>query len=155
MSVKRVAKEVKLSKGLVSKYFNILARGGILRKSRGKFVVQDCIGTKATKILLNLNAFDSDFFKRYSFVKGAGLYGSFVKGTNTEDSDIDMWIVTEAAKEEGLAQLTAALKKKFGNVKPLYLTKEKTGLLKSRDNIFYHSLIFGSINVYGEGIEAV
>jgi predicted nucleotidyltransferase len=155
LSVNKVAKNLKLSKGLISKYFDFLVKEGILKRSAGKFLVQNNVQTKAIKILLNLNIFDTDFFKKYKFVKSAGVYGSFVKGTNTEDSDIDLWLLIDSVNEENLAKLTNGLKKMFGNVKPLYLTEEKIQLLKKNDTTFYHSLIFGSITIYGDGIEAI
>jgi len=155
LSVNRTAKDVKLSKSLVSKYFYSLTKEGVLKRSNGKFLVQNNIKTRAIRILLNLNIFDTDFFKKYKFVKSVGIYGSFVKGTNTEDSDIDLWIFIDRTKEESLAKLTSELKKTFGNVKPLYLTKEKIELLKKEDMTFYYSILFGSITLYGDGIEAV
>ena len=155
ISVNKTAKDVKLSKGLISKYLDSLAKEGILKRADGKFLVRNSIQTKAIKILLNLNMFDNNLFKKYRFVRSAGLYGSLVKGANDENSDIDLWISVENAKEENLAKLTADLKRKFGNVKPLYLTKEKIRLLKKNDAVFHHSLIFGSIVIYGDGIEAV
>lgn len=155
ISVNKVAREVTLSKGLISKYLDYLAKEGILNRVNGKFLVKNNIQSKAVKILLNLNMFDSNIFKKYRFVKSAGLYGSVVKGTNTQNSDIDLWILMNKVNEESLAKLTAGLKKRFGNVRPLYLTKEKIRLLKKDDTTFYHSLIFGSIIIYGDGIEAI
>ena len=155
ISVNRVACDVRLSKGLVSKYLNYLAKEGILNRVKSKFIVRDNIQSKAIKILLNLSAFDPGMLKKYKFVMSAGLYGSFVKGTNIRNSDIDLWILVNKTSEESLAGLTAGLKKRFGNVKPLYLTKEKIQLLKKEDTTFYHSLIFGSIVIYGDGIEAI
>jgi len=35
---------------------------------------------------LNLGHFDVNLFEGYDFVKSAGLYGSYAKGGNTEDS---------------------------------------------------------------------
>jgi len=154
--VNEVAKDLELSKGLVSKLFGILSRENILKKINNKFTVQNNISTRAVKILLNLDDFDTNIFKKFKFVKGAGVYGSFVKGKNTEESDIDLWIlVVDDAREEDLAKLTNKLKKKYGNIKPLYLTKKKIKILKKEDVVFYHSLVFGSINVYGEEIETI
>lgn len=155
MSVTDVAKRLKLSKGLVSKFFDILVKEHILKKTNTEFKVQDNLSTSAVKILLNLESFDAKLFKKFPFVKGAGLYGSFAKGRNTEESDIDLWVLIDSTAEENLAKLTKELKEKYGNIKPLYLTKEKVKVLKKDDTVFYHSLVFGSINVYGEEIEAV
>lgn len=105
--------------------------------------------------MLNLESFDAKIFKKYSFIKSAGLYGSFTKGKNTEESDIDLWILMEKTKEEYLAKLTNDLKKKFKGIKPLYLTEEKLKTLKKEDTIFYYSLIFGSITIYGDEFETI
>lgn len=153
LNVNKVAKNVELSKGLVSKYFKHLTREGILEKKDDSFLVQSGVNTRAVKILLNLNLFDTDLFNKYGFIKGAGIYGSYVKGTNNEDSDIDLWVVTEETSEEALAKITGELKN-FGDVRPLYLTKDKLELLRKEDPTFYHSLVFGSITIHGDDIEA-
>jgi predicted nucleotidyltransferase/predicted transcriptional regulator len=153
LNVNKVAKNVELSKGLVSKYFKHLTREGVLEKKDDSFLVQSSVNTRAVKILLNLNLFDMDLFRKHGFIKGAGIYGSYVKGINTEDSDIDLWVITEETSEEDLAKLTCELKN-FGDVRPLYLSKDKLELLRKEDPTFYHSLVFGSITIHGDDIEA-
>lgn len=155
LSVNEIARGTKLSKGLVSKYLDLLVREGVLKRSNGKFLIKDDVQTKTVRILLNMNAFDINLFKKYKFIKSAGIYGSSVKGTNTEESDIDLWVLIKESPEEKMAGLTSDLKKTLGNVRPLYLTENKIKLLRKEDTTFYHSLIFGSIVVYGDGIEAI
>ncbi len=145
-----VAKELRLSKGLVSKFFDILVKENVLKKFETKCMAIDNPHTRAIKIFLNIVSFDASLLKKFKFVKAAGLYGSLVKGTNTEESDIDLWIIIDKTNEENLARLTNQLKKKYVSIKPLYLTKEKIETLKKEDAVFYHSLVFGSINVYGK-----
>ncbi len=150
-----VAKELRLSKSLVSKFFDILVKENVLKKFDTKFIVIDKPHTRAIKIFLNIACFNVSLLKKFKFVRGAGLYGSLVKGNNTEESDIDLWILINMTTEENLAKLTNELKKKYVNIKPLYLTKEKIETLKRDDAVFYHSLAFGSISVYGEEIETI
>ncbi len=154
IGVNSVSRDVNLSKGLVSKYLNSLAKENILRKKAGRFSVRDNIKTKAVKIFLNLDMFETVFFKKYKFIRSVGVYGSFAKGTNTEDSDIDLWLFIDKTSEEKMAKLTADLKK-IGNIHPLYLTKDKIRRLKKRDELFYYSLVFGSIVIYGGSIEEI
>ncbi len=154
LRVNKVAEEARLSKGLISKYFDILAKNNVLEKTDSGFLVKKNIYVKALRILLNLCSINTGLFKKYMFVKGAGIYGSFVKGTNTEKSDIDMWIFISKTNDEKMANLSKKLKE-MGNVKPLYLTREKLERLKKNDEIFYHSLVFGSITIYGEEIEKI
>ncbi|MBW2990648.1 hypothetical protein KY348_03000, partial [Candidatus Woesearchaeota archaeon] len=63
------------------------------------------------------------------------------------------WIKIKKTNETELSKLTNELKRKNEKIKPLYLTKEKIENLKKEDKIFYCSLIFGSIILYGEEIE--
>ena len=155
LSVNKIAGETKLSKGLVSKFLEMLVKAGIAKRSKSKLLMQDSLKTKAIKILLNLESFDTKAFAKRRFVVSAGLYGSQVKGKNTEDSDIDLWILVKDAKEEDLAKLTRELKEKHANIRPLYLTKKKLETLKKEDTVFYHALIFSSITAYGDDLEAV
>ncbi len=155
ITVSGVARGLKVSKGLVSKFFHILKKEKMLKKVKNRFLVTDHVNTKTMKILLNLNRFDSTIFRKYTFVRAAGLYGSFVTGENTEESDIDVWVFIEDTSDEALAKLTNELRRKNGDVTPLYLTKEKLQILKKEDVTFYYALVFGSITVYGEKIETI
>jgi len=150
LSVNDIARRLHLSKGVVSKYFSILKRKGILRKSKGKFLVEDNSMVKSIKILFNLQRIPGSLFKKYKFIEAVGLYGSCAKGENTVDSDVDLWIKVKEAKEEELAHLTTEVKKKIKNVKPIYLTEDKLAQIKKKDIPFYHSLFFGSILICGE-----
>ena len=139
-----------MSKGLVSKYLDILLSEGILRKKNTKFVVNDSKDTKVLKIMLNLAAIDTKIFRRYKFVEAAGIYGSRAKGTDTESSDTDMWIKISKADNEQIAKLSADLRKAIKNVRVLVLDDKKLEALKRDDTLFYHSLHFGSVTVYGK-----
>jgi len=148
--VNEIARNLGLSKGLVSKYFEILAKENILKKLKRKFVVGNNSNVKSIRIMLNIQKIPKEIFKKYKFVKAVGLYGSCAKGTNTESSDIDLWIKIERAKDEDIAKLTSELKKRIGNAKILILDNEKLKLIKKEDPLFYNSLYFGSIVLYGK-----
>ncbi len=150
ISVNVVAARLKISKGLVSKYLDVLLKEGITKKSNGKYLIVDSPVTKGTKILLNITGIDVGIFKKFDFVEAAGLYGSCAKGENTDESDVDLWIKIKEVGDEKLASLTALMKKKIRNVKPLFLTVEKIEKMKKDDELFYHSLSFGSIILYGD-----
>lgn len=153
MNVNRTAKELKLSKGLVSKYFNLLVSEKILKRNKNQFTVLGNSSVRSIKILLNINQFKPILFKKYPFIEGVGLYGSCVKGTNKGDSDIDLWIRVKNSSDIKLAKLTNELKRKNDKINPLFLTNDKLKKLKEKDTIFYNSLYFGSIVIYGDEIE--
>jgi len=147
--VNEVAKKLGLSKGLASKYFEILTKEGVIRKKGKKFIVLSNSTVKALKIMLNIRKIKSGIFRRYTFVEAAGLYGSCAKGTNTRDSDVDLWVKIEETGDKELAGLTSELRKKIENVKILVLDDKKLETLKEEDTVFYHSLFFGSIILCG------
>ncbi len=150
ISVNVIAARLKISKGLVSKYMDVLLKEGIAKKSNGKYLIVDSPITKAAKILLNITSIDAGIFKRFDFIEAAGLYGSCAKGENTDESDVDLWIKIKDVGDDKVASLTTLMNKKVRNIKPLFLTTKKIEKMKKDDELFYHSLSFGSIVLYGE-----
>jgi predicted nucleotidyltransferase len=150
VSVNNIASQLGLSKGLVSKYFQILLKKQILRKEKGKLVVADNASVKAVKILLNVKRIDTRIFGKYPFVTAVGLYGSCARGENTEDSDVDLWVRVKDVEESRIAPLTSEINKKIKNAKLLFLNDKKIEKLRKEDIMFYHSLSFGSIILYGD-----
>lgn len=146
--VNETAKRLKLSKGLISKYFEILVNEEILARKSSKFIVRDNNKVKSIKIMLNVGGIDSKIFKKFKFVKIVGLYGSRTKGLDTEFSDVDLWIKTGKAKVEEISDLTSEVRKKIKNAKILVFDDKKLQALKKQNPLFYHSLHFGSIILY-------
>lgn len=150
VSVNNIASQLGLSKGLVSKYFQILLKEQILKKEEGKLVVADSTSVKAVKILLTVKRIDTRIFDKYPFVTAVGLYGSCARGENTEDSDVDLWVKIKDVEETKIASLTSEMNKKIKNAKLLFLSDKKIEKLRKEDIMFYHSLSFGSIILYGD-----
>lgn len=154
ISVSVIAAELKISKGLVSMYFDVLAKEGIAKRiktaKRSKYLITSSGITKGIRILFNTQAINSAIFRKYHFVEAVGLYGSCAKGENTESSDVDIWIKVTEAKDVQMASLTAEINRKIGKAKPLFLTAQKVRKMKKDDELFYHSLAFGSIILYGD-----
>lgn len=149
ISVNNIASQVKLSKGLVSKYLQILLTEQILKREKGKLFVGDNASVKAVKILLNVKRIDARIFGKYPFVTAVGLYGSCARGENTEASDVDLWVRVKDSSEIRIASLTSEINKKIKNAKLVFLSDKKIEKLRKEDMMFYHSLAFGSIILYG------
>jgi len=150
VSVNNIASQLKLSKGLISKYFQILLKQKILKKGKGGLVVSDSPLVRAVKILLNVRRIDTRIFSKYPFVTAVGLYGSCARGENTEDSDVDLWVRVKDVEDTKIASLTSEINKKIKNAKVLLLTNKKLEKIRKEDTMFYHSLAFGSIILYGD-----
>lgn len=147
--VSKISKELNLSKGLVSKYFDILINNNIMKRKENAFVILNNSKTKALKIMLNILKIPQ-IFSKHKFVKAIGLYGSATKGTNTKESDIDLWIKVDSIKNSNVPKLNSELINKLENVKVLFLDNAKIAELKKSDLMFYYSLYFSSIIIYGE-----
>jgi predicted nucleotidyltransferase len=93
--------------------------------------------------------------KRIPGLLGIGLYGSWANGTNREDSDIDIWVkVKKRVGEEIIARASGQLKRKTRHkAQVMVLDPEKIEQLKKEDPIFYYSLVYGSVVLYGESLE--
>ena len=152
--VQAIAMRAKVSKGLVSRYLVILQKEGVLRRSGTAYVLINGPETKAVRILLSLNNLARFPFRNYPAITAVGLYGSAAKGTNTASSDIDLWIRTTTTDLTTLSTITGDMHRTLGPVTPLYLTDEKLEMLKTSDPMFYHALYFGSIVIYGDGLDA-
>lgn len=146
--VGELSKKLKISKGLLSKYLEILVKEKILSRKGNEFSLQDNLNVKGIKILMTLRRFEG-VFSKYKFVVAAGLYGSGAKGTNQRESDFDIWVKIRKASNEEKAKLGSEIRKKVENVSILFLDEAKIEDLKKNDKVFYSSLFFGSIVIYG------
>jgi len=150
LSVNTIASNLELSKGFVSLYFAVLEKNGIIKKVNEKYQIIDSGMIRAIRILLTIANIDISIFKKYSFIKSVGLYGSCTKGENTEESDTDIWVKIDDTGDEKISSLTSEINKRIKKAKLLFLTDRKLEIIKKDDELFYHSLVFGSIILYGE-----
>lgn len=153
ISVSELARNLCLSKGLASQYLRFLVKESILRRKGRKFSVdRENPKVKALKVLLNVKQL-SEIFVYLKDVKGSiGLYGSWANGTNTKESDVDIWVKGELS-EEKIAELKGKISRKMGKIiEILLLDENRLKRMKKDDPMFYHSLVFGSITLKGESL---
>jgi len=154
--VRELSKNFAVSVGSVSQFLSILKENRILIRKRDVFYVDTKNAlTKALKIILNVGNIEFAVLKKVPGLLGVGLYGSWANGTNKEDSDIDIWLkIKERIGEEVVAGVSRQLNNKMNRkVQLLVLDPDKIELLKKEDPIFFYSLVFGSVVLYGEVLE--
>lgn len=154
--VREIAKEFKVSVGSVSQFLALLKKNRILRRKGDVFFVDAGNPlSKAIKIVLNVAELDVAPLKKIPGLLGIGLFGSWAKGTNREDSDIDIWVkVKKRVGQEIIARASGQLNRKTSHkAEVLVLDPEKSESLKKEDPIFYYSLVYGSVVLYGESLE--
>ncbi len=153
-TVSEVSRTTGVNKGLVSRYLRYLEKQGLVRKDGRRYSPLDGALPRAVKLLLNLENLDLSSLS-LGAAKGLGLYGSWAKGTNDQDSDLDVWIKAEVLPSENdLARLQRDLSLQTrSEVDLLVLTPEKLERIKRDDPPFYNSLIMCSTALKGEPLE--
>lgn len=155
LKVVEIAKAANTGKGYVSKTLKSLENDGLIEK--GRIDVSNPRIT-AMKILINMNKIvDAGVIKKIGKldVIGAGIYGSWASGKNNQESDIDIWIKPrEKIKEADIATVSRQIRESLNaNPQILVLDSDRIKQLKMNNMVFYHSLIFGSIQIFGEPLE--
>jgi len=156
IGVEEVATSLRRSKGFVSQFLKLLEEEGILRRQRRKYVVlHKAPEVRAIKIMLNIVKLQKLLVKhRKEWMTSLGVYGSYSKGENLEDSDIDIWIRVEKHPGElEVARIEKDLSNELGKpVHILMLTPERITQLRENDPVFYCELA-NSFVLWGEGVE--
>jgi predicted nucleotidyltransferase len=153
INIPAIAKITKTNKGLVSRYCSSLVVLGILKKINSKYKLDISSPiTRAVKVLLNISKLKIPMPK---WVDRMGVYGSFSKGTNTEESDVDIWVIPKRGVQQAeIGELETKLSKRLENeVHILLLTEERIERLKKEDKPFFYSLVFGSFILKGDTLE--
>jgi predicted nucleotidyltransferase len=153
-SVAEVSRASGVTKGLVSRYLRLLVEHGLLQKEGREYSPHDGAHSRAIKLLLNLERIDLSTLSLGS-ARGLGLYGSWARGMNHQESDLDVWIRADnLPSESDLARLQKDLSQQSDSeVNLLVLTPEKLERLKREDPPFYNSLVKNSVTLIGESLE--
>jgi len=153
-SVTKVSRETGVSKGLVSRFIRYLESSGLIGKSGRSYYPKNIEKTKAIKVLLNLDKINPNQLN-LDWADSAGIYGSWASGTNTSESDFDIWVKVEKyPPEQKISQLNKDLMNMTKTeVSMLILIPEKLETLKNTDKPFYNSLLRNSIILKGDKLE--
>jgi predicted nucleotidyltransferase len=155
-TVTEAAREAGVNKGLASRYLALLVGEGYLERDGRDFFWIDNPKTRSLKAFLNVEALEKQF-DLPDWAIGIGLYGSWATGTNTSESDLDLWLLVEEISPETdleVARLERDLSAAIGSeVTILVLTREKLSVLREEDPPFYISLMRETKTLAGERLE--
>ena len=157
VGVEETARATGLSKGLVSKTLNLLTKYGIAEKRGRKFVILQTPKTRELKRFLNFVVLSGKLEPlKEDWVLALGVYGSFARGENTDKSDLDVWILVEKPSILKTASLQRKIETATGReVDLLVLTPKRVKALRENDPVFYYSLAYGSMIIWGESLERI
>lgn len=150
-TVQQIVSKTALSKGLVSPYLALLAREGLLEKKDRTYQMKFSPLTIAIKRLLNIDRITAAG-KKPAWAFGIGMYGSWAEGTNTEESDIDLWVYTNTLPTGIMvAELERDISRALSvEARVMVLTREKIAGMKDSDEPFYRSFVKQSITLEGD-----
>lgn len=143
-----------LSKALVSRYLPLLVRHGLLTREGRVFRPADGSLTRAVKVLLNLDQL-MPVISLPEWAEGIGMYGSWANGTNTRESDLDLWVLGETYPGEApLGGIISSLTGTLGvEVHLLFLSPGKLRNLEEEDPPFYHAFMRSATVIRGAGFD--
>lgn len=153
-SVAEVSRATEVTKGLVSRYLRFLEKHDLLQKEGRNYSPRDSAHSRAIRLLFNVESVDPTALNLRS-ATGLGIYGSWARGTNHQDSDLDVWVRADSLPPESeLAKMQRDLSlQAAAEVNLLVLTPEKLDRIRREDPPFYNSLIYGSVTLKGEPLE--
>lgn len=150
----RLAKKVGVSRSQAHKYVGILRREKLVKGKR----LEQTPFVQAIRALLNIIRIEEAgvggiLRKHFPGMKGWGIFGSFAAGSNTEGSDLDIWIKLDREPEDlAKARARNEASQKLGTALDLIAaTPQRLKSLREKSDSFYFSLYNGKI-MWGEGL---
>lgn len=151
--IRKIAQQLKFNVASVSIFVRKMINADMVKN--GQIDNQNPY-TRAWRIFLNIEMIAPylDRIMRGFGADGLGLYGSWIKGTNNEKSDIDFWVkVTEQPNEIDTARMRAKIRKWIG-AEPsfIFITKKRLEELEKNNQSLYFALV-NSYHLGGEWLD--
>lgn len=155
-SLRDIAEKLKCSPGKVHQAVTLFKNYNLIKvqKKKNKHLLSPNRKnplSNTIKALLNIHQLlSSHAYKKLQKIGVVGVYGSYARGTDTQQSDVDVLILTtikELKVREHIRLLETELHKR---VNPLIMTKSQLQSLERRDPAFYFRLTLTTIPLHGE-----
>ncbi|WP_214083926.1 helix-turn-helix domain-containing protein [Methanoculleus sp.] len=151
-----VAAATGTSKALVSRYLRLLAQNGFCTQRGREYAWNENARSLAVKRLLNIDLLMTAVVLP-EWAQGIGVYGSYAEGTNTADSDLDLWVLVDEYTPDlevpaaRVGKSAGAAVKTEANL--LILTPDRLSDLRETDQPFYTNLVQSSVTLGGASID--
>lgn len=142
-----ISKNIGISTGQTSKVLNDLFRAGLLERERkGKTelynIVLDSPALRTYKVLSTLISISPLIEKLKKASKRLILYGSCAKGTNIEESDIDLLVVSNNKDKvlDIIKQHPTERYYGFSEIRPVIKKTSEWAVLEEKDLVFFNEI---------------
>ncbi len=153
VTVSRVSSRTGIPKGTVSRYLSVLVREGYLKRVGRGFNLQDSPLVTATRLLLNIIRLRT-LVTLPVWAESIGAYGSWGTGTNTGESDLDLWVYcNNLPAAADIARFQRSLRERLKtDVNLFVLTPERIRKIRDEDLPFYASFSSSMITIRGKPV---
>ncbi|MDI6734863.1 MAG: nucleotidyltransferase domain-containing protein [bacterium] len=143
-----IAREAKISKGGANQTLKELFKiGFLIKEKRGRMHFYSLNLTnpviKQLKILEVVIEINPIIDKLKEFSREIIIYGSCAQGKDLEDSDIDLFIVTN--EKDKTRRLIRDFNLTTKEIKPTILNNQDLAFMKKEDNAFYNEVMKGIV----------
>ncbi|NOZ81292.1 MAG: winged helix-turn-helix transcriptional regulator [DPANN group archaeon] len=146
LSIREISEKIGCSPGKITQATKIFEKYGIVNvtKRKNRIILKPNYNSQFYCKIMSLSnthrIVRSRTYARLAKIGTVGIYGSYAKGTDDANSDIDLMIWTDK-KDIEVRGMIRALSKEIGlPVNSLLLNKKKVAQLKTRDDEFYSRL---------------
>ena len=161
LDMNEIAESTSVSPNKVHEAIHLFQEVGIIQKREVKnkiFVSYNRESALLKKIRSLLNIFEISGLEEFKKLLGygiVGVYGSFAKGEDRPDSDIDIWLCpSKKSSPSELVSLTKGIENHFGKeVELVIFSREDLDGLREKEPEFYFKIKFTSITFNGNMIE--
>ena len=141
---REVMKSTGVSKGSANKILRLLADKQFLtRERKGRMVfyklsIEDPVA-KQFKVLVNIYSLKELLARLRQYTRRIVIFGSCAQGTDTEQSDIDLFVLTTEAKpvREAISKFNRTIERK---VAPIVASANELSSLKKNDRGLYENI---------------
>jgi len=155
LKVRSIATKLGFAPSFVSVFLKSLRKEGLVKNDS---LDSGSPELRSWKILLNIQAISPHLnkFAKAIGAKGIGLYGSCSDGTDTPESDLDLWVKTDLPPSDiAIAKAKSLLREATGReISVFIVTKERIISLQKTDPPLYCSLTH-SFHLWGEMLNQV
>ncbi len=154
-----ISDKTEISIGQISKVLGDLRKAGLVemeRKGRTELysIVSDNPALRVFKVLNTIISIEPLVESLRSVSKRVVLYGSCASGTNIEESDLDLLVVSarKGEVEEIISAFPASAYYGFSEIRAVVKTPAEWAALEDKDPVFYNEIIKG-IALYEKEID--
>lgn len=142
-----IAKDLELGVGSVHQILKSFEEQGIVQSRRyGKTLVYELDKNsplvKSFRVFDNLLDLDLLFFNLKKYCRKIILFGSCAIGTDSDISDIDIFVVTDMDDKDKVSSIISAFQS-AREIKPIVVDTVELMDMESNDNVFYNEIMKG------------